>query len=75
MPRITIGGGLRLTESPPARTLIDSVPNSVPAKNHLGPIKKEKKIRTSAYVRFYILNDNTAHLESKKSLYTLYLGI
>ena len=42
MPRITIGGGLRLTESPPARTLIDSVPNSVPAKNHLGPVKKTK---------------------------------
>ena len=43
MPKITIGGGLRLTESPQEQKLIDFVPNLDLIMNRPGPVRKKKR--------------------------------
>ena len=42
-PKITIGGGLELTESPLEQRLIDFARGSDPTKNHQGPAIMNRK--------------------------------
>ena len=43
MPKITIGGGLRLTESPQERKLIDFVPNLDLTMNRPVPVTNNRE--------------------------------